>query len=61
MSIKELQALFMSEAAKNHALPIDDRGIERFNPALAGRPDLMAGRTSLTVRGDGGTTREHLH
>ena len=30
-------------------LPIDDRAIERFNPALAGRPDLMAGRTSLTV------------
>jgi arylsulfatase len=30
-------------------LPIDDRTIERFNAALAGRPDLMAGRTSLTV------------
>jgi arylsulfatase len=45
----ELQALFMKEAAKNHVLPIDDRGIERVNAALAGRPDLMAGRTSLTV------------
>ncbi len=30
-------------------LPLDDRTIERANPALAGRPDLMAGRTSLTV------------
>jgi arylsulfatase len=47
--LKELQELFMKEAAKNHALPIDDRGIERVNAALAGRPDLMGGRTSLTV------------
>ena len=39
----------MSEATKNHVLPIDDRGVERINAALAGRPDLMAGRTSLTV------------
>jgi len=30
-------------------LPIDDRRAERFNPAMAGRPDLMGGRTSLTV------------
>jgi arylsulfatase len=30
-------------------LPIDDRSVERFNAAIAGRPDLMAGRTSLTV------------
>jgi arylsulfatase A-like enzyme len=47
--LKEMQALFMSEAARNHVLPIDDRGTERINAALAGRPDLMAGRTSLTV------------
>lgn len=30
-------------------LPLDDRAHERFNPAIAGRPDLLAGRTSLTV------------
>jgi arylsulfatase A-like enzyme len=47
--LKEMQDLFMKEAARNHVLPIDDRGIERVNAALAGRPDLMAGRTSLTV------------
>src|SRR5271167_1254407 len=47
--LKELQDLFLKEAVKNHVLPIDDRGVERLNPALAGRPDLMAGRTSLTV------------
>ncbi|MDB5349316.1 MAG: atsA 16 [Planctomycetota bacterium] len=47
--LKELQALFLKEAIKNHVLPLDDRAIERTNAALAGRPDLMAGRTSLTV------------
>ncbi len=47
--LAELQALFMQEAQANHALPIDDRVIERVNAALAGRPDLMAGRTSLTL------------
>ena len=47
--LKELQALFMKEAETYRVLPIDDRAIERFDPAMAGRPDLMAGRKSLTV------------
>src|SRR5262249_32976087 len=47
--LKEMQDLFMQEAAKNHVLPIDDRRSERFDPRIAGRPDLMNGRTSLTV------------
>jgi arylsulfatase len=47
--LKEMQELFIKEAVKYSVLPIDDRGIERLNPAVAGRPDLMAGRTSLTV------------
>ena len=47
--LKEMQALFMSEAAKYHVLPIDDRSIERFDASLAGRPDLMGGRTTMTV------------
>ena len=47
--LKELQALFMKEAERYRVLPIDDRSIERFDPAIAGRPDLMAGRKSLTV------------
>ncbi len=47
--LAELEALFMTEAEKYHVLPIDDRVIERLNPALAGRPDLMDGRTSLTL------------
>ncbi|MFN0020716.1 MAG: arylsulfatase [Pirellulaceae bacterium] len=47
--LKELQAAFMKEAVKNKVLPLDDRTLERLNAALVGRPDLMAGRTSLTV------------
>jgi len=47
--LKEMQALFMSEAIKYSVLPIDDRTLERFNAEAVGRPDLMAGRTSLTV------------
>lgn len=34
--LKELQELFLEEAAKNHALPLDDRLTERFNAALVG-------------------------
>ncbi len=47
--LKELQAVFMKEAVRNNVLPIDDRRAERFNPAIAGRPDLMGGRKTLTV------------
>ena len=47
--LKEMQALFLQEAVTYNVLPIDDRSIERFNPAIAGRPDLMGGRTALTV------------
>lgn len=47
--LKEMQELFMKEAARYYVLPIDDRGVERLVPEIAGRPDLMAGRTSLTV------------
>jgi arylsulfatase A-like enzyme len=47
--LKEMQDLFLKEAVKYSVLPIDDRAFERLNAALVGRPDLMAGRTSLTV------------
>jgi arylsulfatase len=30
-------------------LPMDDRVFERLDPAAVGRPDLMGGRTSLTL------------
>ena len=47
--LQAMQDLFIKEAIANHVLPIDDRTVERFNPKLAGRPDLMEGRTSLTL------------
>ena len=47
--LKELQDLFMKEAVKYRVLPIDDRVVERVNAKLAGRPDLMGDRTSLTL------------
>ncbi len=47
--LAELQSLFMKVASDNHVLPIDDRSTERLVASLVGRPDVMQGRTSLTV------------
>jgi arylsulfatase len=47
--LEDLKALFMTEAIAHHVLPIDDRLVERTNPAVAGRPDLIGDRTSLTL------------
>ena len=47
--LAELQAIFDREALANNVFPLDDRRYERFDPAQAGRPDLMGGRTSLTL------------
>jgi arylsulfatase len=47
--LKELQGLFIKEAIDHKVLPIDDRTIERFDAKVAGRPDLMDGKTKLTV------------
>ena len=47
--LKEMQDLFLKEAVKYSVLPLDDRFLERLNASLVGRPDIMAGKTSLTV------------
>lgn len=47
--LAELQQVFLDEAVEYNVLPIDDRRTELFDPNLAGRPDLMFGRTSLTL------------
>lgn len=47
--LKELQEVFNREALRNHVLPIDDRRSERMIPTVAGRPDLLGGRKSMTV------------
>jgi len=45
--LAELQALFLEEARKYNVLPLDDRRFERFNPDLAGRPQLVRGTSQL--------------
>ena len=47
--LEELKKMFLTEAVKYNVLPIDDRTIERFDAKVAGRPDLMNGRTKLTL------------
>jgi len=47
--LKELQDLFIREAIRNNVLPIDDRRVERFDASIAGRPDLLGPRTSMTL------------
>jgi arylsulfatase len=51
--LRELQRLFLIEAAKHNVLPLDDRRIERFNSDLAGRPTLIRGRSQLLFAGMG--------
>jgi hypothetical protein len=59
--LAQMQALFMKEAQKHHVLPIDDRLFERALAAAVGRPDLMAGRTSLTLAEGMAGMMENVH
>ena len=45
--LRELQDLWWVEAAKYNVLPLDWRGVERFDSEAMGRPSLIAGRTKL--------------
>ncbi|GGZ83224.1 arylsulfatase [Algibacter mikhailovii] len=47
--LEELIQLFEKEAIANNVYPLDDRLYERFNAKIAGRPDLMGDRKSLTL------------
>jgi arylsulfatase len=49
--LRELQTLFLIEAAKYNVLPLDDRRAERFNADLAGRPQLVKGNRQLLFGG----------
>jgi hypothetical protein len=51
--LHELQRLFLIEAVKYNVLPLDDRQPERFNPDLAGRPELIKGNAQLLFAGMG--------
>jgi arylsulfatase len=51
--LAELQRLFLIEAARYNVLPLDDRRIERFDSAIAGRPNLIQGNSQLFFGGMG--------
>jgi arylsulfatase A-like enzyme len=51
--LRELQRLFLIEAARYDVLPLDDRRFERFNPDIAGRPQLVRGKSQLLFEGMG--------
>ena len=51
--LHELQRLWLIEACKYNVLPLDDRRFERFNPDLAGRPQLIKGTTQMLFGGMG--------
>jgi arylsulfatase len=51
--LADLQRLFIIEATKHSALPLDDRTFERFNPEMAGRPQLIQGNTQILFGGMG--------
>ncbi|MET0448003.1 MAG: hypothetical protein ABW004_06335, partial [Aeromicrobium sp.] len=49
--LHELQRLWLIEAVKHDALPLDDRFAERANPQVAGRPALISGSSQRIYRG----------
>jgi hypothetical protein len=51
--LHELQRLFVTEAARNNVLPLDDRVIERIDAAVSGRPTLIKGNRQRLFGGMG--------
>jgi arylsulfatase len=49
--LHQLQRLWLIEAVRHGVLPIDDRGAERLNPEIAGRPQLIRGSSQLLFAG----------
>jgi arylsulfatase A-like enzyme len=58
--LAELQRLFLIEAARYNVLPLDDRRAERFNADLAGRPQLIRGKSQLLYEGMGRLTENSV-
>lgn len=49
--LAELQRLWLIEAVKYNVVPLDDRSFERFNPDIAGRPQLIKGNSQILFNG----------
>jgi hypothetical protein len=58
--LHELQRLWLIEAIKYNVLPLDDRRVERFNPELAGRPQLIKGNKQILFGGMGRLTENSV-
>ncbi len=58
--LHELQEVFLDEARKYNVLPLDDRRVERFNAAIAGRPELVQGRSQIFYGGMGRLTESSV-
>jgi arylsulfatase len=58
--LREMQRLFMLEASKYNVFPLDDRLAERFNPELAGRPEIVKGSRQVLYPGMGGLPQEAI-
>jgi arylsulfatase len=54
--LAKLQKLWLEEARKYKVLPLDDRRVERFDPDLAGRPQLVKGTSQILFGGMGRLT-----
>jgi arylsulfatase len=49
--LAELQRLWLIEAVKYNVVPLDDRSFERFDAAIAGRPQMITGTTQTLFSG----------
>jgi Sulfatase len=58
--LAELQRLFLIEATKFNVLPLDDRFVERLNPDLAGRPQLIQGDSQVLFPGMGSLNEDAI-
>jgi len=58
--LRELQDLFLIEAAKHQVFPLDDRAAERANPSLAGRREVTGSRPHVTYPGTVRRVSEHV-
>jgi arylsulfatase len=51
--LTELHLMFAIEAVKYNVFPLDDRMVERIDPAVSGRPALVKGQSQLFYPGTG--------
>ncbi len=58
--LEELKRLFTIEATKHGVFPLDDRRYERFNADLAGRPQLIKGKSQILFGGMGRLTENSI-